>query len=782
MTPRIATALMVSLVSVAALASCRSDPGQQRPGTASNYASQTGQSGQKSLSGVWGGVGKQSNGSSWTVVINLTDNNGTVDYASIPCSGVLKLVEASASTVTLRESITKERKRCVDNGKVVLRSVGGSDDELQFTWYTDGGKEDASARLKKFRSEADAGTAARNLLSGKSEPAGSPVAKPQRGGPPVYSTFGDFLGDLSGGKTSHVTDMQADRDGNTYVLSTRLNNAAEFRKDPDGTKSFLSDVVLTRIGADKTVTQVVLGTLYCCDAKGFAAQRGALKIDGDTVVVFYTEKEKDFGYGQNAVLYKVGKDLVGQSVYQQPYFHSANWGWFPYFDQSGTLQHFSFAGYYAVTERNRGRSIAPNDFKNRMLAARMSRAGLSGSVESETQLSQAFLKSLKTLASAKAPIVSDNPVVAQPFAAGAAGTASATAESAAAPLNNRTFPAFMDIPADYTITTNKGCRLNNPSPKPNETATWSGACRDGYADGHGTLAWFRDGKPNGEPGQHFMSKGFFLAPYAPNDLSTQQIRGSADSQCSIILPIDGVERMKSLFDVEYEGRCPRNASTLIHTDQTKTRANILFNGKLFATFDGSVTKGAIPVSGEMRFFNGSKFVFNGSNPFSGILTSSQIVEWQRSIEMVRASAQTAQVPQESFDIKVGFNAKPAAPVESSEKVLFFQVDGISGATALKMRYDIAPAKKAKLTAKGYVMSLKAEVRLDKTTSMGWFGVGENSSIVKMVDVPLDKKNGYRASGEVLLSELQSYAHGLGVTVTTKASRPTVTVVSISEEP
>lgn len=38
------------------------------------------------------------------------------------------------------------------------------------------------------------------------------------------------------------------------------------------------------------------------------------------------------------------------------------------------------------------------------------------------------------------------------------------------------------------------CRVWNPFPKPNESVTWSGACKNGLAQGHGTLEWFEDGK------------------------------------------------------------------------------------------------------------------------------------------------------------------------------------------------------------------------------------------------------------------------------------------------
>jgi hypothetical protein len=41
----------------------------------------------------------------------------------------------------------------------------------------------------------------------------------------------------------------------------------------------------------------------------------------------------------------------------------------------------------------------------------------------------------------------------------------------------------------------RGCKFANPTPKPNETVTWSGACADGYMQGKGVLQFLSDGKP-----------------------------------------------------------------------------------------------------------------------------------------------------------------------------------------------------------------------------------------------------------------------------------------------
>ena len=40
------------------------------------------------------------------------------------------------------------------------------------------------------------------------------------------------------------------------------------------------------------------------------------------------------------------------------------------------------------------------------------------------------------------------------------------------------------------------CKLWDGNPKDKETVTWSGACKDGYAEGPGVLQWIVDGKPS----------------------------------------------------------------------------------------------------------------------------------------------------------------------------------------------------------------------------------------------------------------------------------------------
>src|SRR5512135_3288025 len=56
--------------------------------------------------------------------------------------------------------------------------------------------------------------------------------------------------------------------------------------------------------------------------------------------------------------------------------------------------------------------------------------------------------------------------------------------------------AAQDKPkADWIADAKNGCKVWNLYPQPNESITWSGDCRNGFAQGHGVLQWIEDGKP-----------------------------------------------------------------------------------------------------------------------------------------------------------------------------------------------------------------------------------------------------------------------------------------------
>lgn len=52
--------------------------------------------------------------------------------------------------------------------------------------------------------------------------------------------------------------------------------------------------------------------------------------------------------------------------------------------------------------------------------------------------------------------------------------------------------------SNWITATNQPCKIWNPEPQSNESVTWSGSCKDGFASGKGILHWTEDGNPDVE--------------------------------------------------------------------------------------------------------------------------------------------------------------------------------------------------------------------------------------------------------------------------------------------
>jgi hypothetical protein len=55
-----------------------------------------------------------------------------------------------------------------------------------------------------------------------------------------------------------------------------------------------------------------------------------------------------------------------------------------------------------------------------------------------------------------------------------------------------THPSFA---GDWISESRTGCRVWNPNPTAKESVSWSGSCKDGFAEGAGEVQWFRNGLP-----------------------------------------------------------------------------------------------------------------------------------------------------------------------------------------------------------------------------------------------------------------------------------------------
>jgi hypothetical protein len=162
-----------------------------------------------------------------------------------------------------------------------------------------------------------------------------------------------------------------------YILHLRNISSSNSRIDPDGVKSYLSDVYLTKINSSGQVTSdQQLDSIY---AGGGYAQttRGTVSVSSTgNIDVFITEKTAENNYGQNG--YQFSGNGSG-NLSKTTLFENVNWGWNPYFDQTG-LNHFSYAGYYAMHGTTTLGSITPAAFQDIADTKRIANSGLSGDV------------------------------------------------------------------------------------------------------------------------------------------------------------------------------------------------------------------------------------------------------------------------------------------------------------------------------------------------------------------------------------------------------------------
>jgi hypothetical protein len=58
------------------------------------------------------------------------------------------------------------------------------------------------------------------------------------------------------------------------------------------------------------------------------------------------------------------------------------------------------------------------------------------------------------------------------------------------------FPLSEAAAGDWIADAKTGCKVWNPNPAPGEAINWDGPCKDGFADGKGSLTWLKGGKPH----------------------------------------------------------------------------------------------------------------------------------------------------------------------------------------------------------------------------------------------------------------------------------------------
>jgi hypothetical protein len=89
----------------------------------------------KTMTGTWYGNGNQlDNGTTWSIKVNLSDKEQSIEYPSLKCGGTLTLIDEAEKKLTFQETITFGIGRCTNKGYVELTL--NTDELLDFKYYS----------------------------------------------------------------------------------------------------------------------------------------------------------------------------------------------------------------------------------------------------------------------------------------------------------------------------------------------------------------------------------------------------------------------------------------------------------------------------------------------------------------------------------------------------------------------------------------------------------------------------------------------------------------------
>lgn len=160
--------------------------------------------------------------------------------------------------------------------------------------------------------------------------------------------------------------------GVTYKLYKK-NNLTDTHVNADGWTFYKSDLTMEVTKNGDTQSYLVSDDLYLCEGDGQPLCM-ALDFNTRTIHIFSNSKSDDDSYYMDGYYFVSPLDDIS---FTSEYLFNHNWGWMPYFtytDGKLELQHFSYAGYYAMTSSKNDsgewsteemEDIDPGDFETR---------------------------------------------------------------------------------------------------------------------------------------------------------------------------------------------------------------------------------------------------------------------------------------------------------------------------------------------------------------------------------------------------------------------------------
>ncbi len=141
--------------------------------------------------------------------------------------------------------------------------------------------------------------------------------------------------------------------GTTYEIYKINTDTNDYHINPDGWKCYKSSLMLDMTKNGKTSTYTLDDNIYLDSSESHhGGQRPCLYISSssDQLFVFINSKDSRNNYTMDGYAYRTS--LSNVSFTRETVFTGRNWGWYPYFTYSDgvlSVQHFSYAGYYAMT-------------------------------------------------------------------------------------------------------------------------------------------------------------------------------------------------------------------------------------------------------------------------------------------------------------------------------------------------------------------------------------------------------------------------------------------------
>jgi hypothetical protein len=99
------------------------------------------------FTGEWQGAGQQDNGTQWSIRVNIRPPLYVIDYPSLTCGGVLRLIKTTDTSLVFKETLTYGIAQCINHGDVVLNKV--AEHTAGYHWFSSRDKMQAVGRLTR---------------------------------------------------------------------------------------------------------------------------------------------------------------------------------------------------------------------------------------------------------------------------------------------------------------------------------------------------------------------------------------------------------------------------------------------------------------------------------------------------------------------------------------------------------------------------------------------------------------------------------------------------------